>query len=357
MKDVYQVKEESKDISVSVTYSRPKLLHRVLANVVDFFILLVAAISLFFGARSIVQSTPYYKSAMKRMDEIQLNSGLYIRKGASKKVGDNYDIIYFIDNNVRIPGSDLEGKEESDIKTKNGLASKAINTFIQFVADNSSSEEYEEIKRSYDQKKLETVVDDIHLYLKDGDKIVPNPTYSEVPSKKILYYDNVFKPFIEKTCMPFLVTGVPEYKKLSKVDFNFLVFLEIPVALVLAAFLTYFVPPLFFKRGRKTLGKALYHIGTVDARLLSPTFWRFLAKTMIIIFGELILSLVTLGIPYIISFTLMTFSKNKQTFPDYMLNLYEVDTSKANIYMDYVEAQLKNELHGEPIDFKMKKPL
>ena len=54
---------------------------------------------------------------------------------------------------------------------------------------------------------------------------------------------------------------------------------------------------------------------------------------------------------------MMVFSKNRQGFPDYMLRLREIDTSKANIYMDYVEATLKNELHGQAIDFKMEKPL
>ena len=117
------------------------------------------------------------------------------------------------------------------------------------------------------------------------------------------------------------------------------------------------MPPLFFKRGRKTLGKALYHIGLVDDRVLSPTFWRFSARFLIFLFAELLLSLFTLGIPYIISFSLMAFSKKRQGFPDYMLHLYEIDTSKANIYMDYVEAELKNELHGDAIDFRMEKPI
>ena len=90
---------------------------------------------------------------------------------------------------------------------------------------------------------------------------------------------------------------------------------------------------------------------------IAPSFWRFTARFAIFFFGELILSLFTFGIPYIISFSIMAFSKDKQGFPDYMLRLHEVDTSKANIYMDYVEAELKNELHGEAIDFRMEKPL
>ena len=139
--------------------------------------------------------------------------------------------------------------------------------------------------------------------------------------------------------------------------FNYLVFIELPISYTLAAFLVYFVPPLFFRRGRKTLGKALYHIGLIDTRVLSPSLGRFTIRFLIFFFGELVLSLFSFGIPYIISFSIMAFSKDKQGFPDYMLHLYEIDTSQANIYMDYVEAQLKNELHGDAIDFKMEKPL
>ena len=53
----------------------------------------------------------------------------------------------------------------------------------------------------------------------------------------------------------------------------------------------------------------------------------------------------------------MAFSKKKQGFPDYMLSLLEVDTSKSDIYMDYVEAATKNQLYGKPVDFKPEQPL
>ena len=351
MKDVYQVKDVVQDHSVEITYSRPKLGHRILANLVDIFIFVITAILLFIGVRSIIQITPYYKGVMNRTYELQLESGLYV------KVDKEYqDIAYYIDKHIQLAGSNFDGDDE-EVPTKNGTASKAINTFITFTKDNAKEERYNELVQYYKEQKLNAVVDNIHLYVEEDGEIQPNPVYASVASKRVLYYDYVFKPFIEKKCLPFLVTNIPEFRKLSRIDFNFLVFLELPVAYFLGAVLTYFVPGLFFRRGRMTLGKALYHIGLIDSRVLSPKIPRFLARFAIFFFGELLLSLFTFGIPYIVSFTMMAFSKNKQGFPDYMLKLYEVDTSKANIYMDYVEAQLKNELHGAPIDFKMEKPL
>ena len=116
---------------------------------------------------------------------------------------------------------------------------------------------------------------------------------------------------------------------------------EIPIAFVSSVILTYFVPTLFFRRGRKTLGKALYQIGTVDSRYLSPTFWRNLAKWGIFL-AEMILGVASLGVVFIASFTMMAFSKNRQGFPDYMLGLQEVDTSRTKIYFNLVEIQLSN---------------
>ena len=222
----------------------------------------------------------------------------------------------------------------------------------------TSNERYQDLVAYYESARLDTLTSDgIHYFVKDGDNIIPNETLSSDPEKRKLYYDNVYVPLVEKKFLPFITSNIPAYRDAYRVEFNFLVFLELPVSYALAGFLVYFVPPLFFKRGRKTLGKALYHIGLLDSRVLSPTFARFTVRFAIFFFGELILSLFTFGIPYIISFSIMAFSKDKQGFPDYMLHLYEIDTSKASIYLDYVEAQLKNELHGEAVDFKMERPL
>ena len=138
MKDVYQVKDVVQDHSVEITYSRPKLGHRILANLVDIFIFVITAILLFIGVRSIIQITPYYKGVMNRTYELQLESGLYV------KVDKEYqDIAYYIDKHIQLAGSNFDGDDE-EVPTKNGTASKAINTFITFTKDNAKEERYNE---------------------------------------------------------------------------------------------------------------------------------------------------------------------------------------------------------------------
>lgn len=357
--DVYQVKETSNSIpEVNISYTRSRLLHRVLANLIDIFIMLILFIGLFIGTRAIVQNTPSYKSKMAVMKEMQLASGLYVENPGNTVSGDLIDIVYYLDTYKAIYGREFDGIGEDNTEPigKNGLAVKAINQFIEFCHDNASIERYEDIVKYYDNARLDSVLDGLHYFEKVGDEI-KTTALADNSNNLSAYYNNVFKNFIEKRCIPFLTANIPAYHEIVINDYQLLLFLELPVAFLVAGFLTYYVPALFFRRGRKTLGKALYHVGLIDNRLLSVTLGRFTLRFLIFYFGELILSLFTLGIPYIISFSLMAFSKNKQGFPDYMLGIYEVDTSKANIYMDYVEAQLKNELHGEAVDFRMEKPL
>ena len=345
---------------VNINYTQPRFWHRVMANFIDFFLFLVTGILLFIGVRAIVVNTPTHKSADQTLTNVQLSSALYV-----KDTNDNdriIDVIAYIDKYYSLYGSNFDGTPDGEKlpEEKIGRAAFAINSFINYCNDESivSIERYQDLLYYYDSIRLDTTTSDgIHYFIKDGDNIVLNETLSSNPEKRKLYYDNIYVPLIEKKFLPFLTSNVTPYREAYITERNFLIFLELPVAYVLAAILVYYIPPLFIRRGRKTLGKAVYHIGLVDDRLLAPSFARFTARFAILLFAELILSLFSFGIPYIISFTMMAFSKRKQGFPDYMLHLYEIDTSKANIYLDYVEAQLKNELHGEAIDFRMEKPL
>lgn len=345
---------------VNINYTQPRFWHRVMANFIDFFLFLVTGILLFVGLRAIVVNTPTHKSADQTLTDVQLSSALYV-----KDTNDNdriIDVVAYIDKYYSLYGSNFDGVPDGEKlpEEKIGRAVYAINSFINYCNDESivSIERYQDLLYYYDSIRLDTTTSDgVHYFIKDGDNIVLNETLSSNPEKRKLYYDNIYVPLIEKKFLPFLTSNVTPYREAYITERNFLIFLELPVAYVLAAILVYYIPPLFIKRGRKTLGKAVYHIGLVDDRLLAPSIARFTARFAILLFAELILSLFSFGIPYIISFTMMAFSKRKQGFPDYMLHLYEIDTSKANIYLNYVEAQLKNELHGEAIDFRMEKPL
>ena len=357
--DVYQVTESPENNEVvTINYTRPRMFHRLLGNLIDIFVMVVLFIGLFVGTRAIVQNTDHYKAQMTRQRELQQESGLYVENPGNDVSGDLVDIIYYLDTYKSVYGKEFDGESSSGGMPvgKNGLCVRAINQFIQFTKENASNERYQDLLVYYDNARLEPTLDGIHYFEKNGEDIVPT-SLADNTNNLSKYYDKIYKPFIEKKCIPFLTANIPEYHEIAMMEYRFLLFLELPVAYLVAGFLTFFIPPLFFRRGRKTLGQALYHIGVVDDRLLSPTFPRFLARFAIFYFAELLLSLFSFGIPYIISFSMMVFSKKKQSFPDYMTRLYVVDTSKANIYMDYVEAQLKNKLHGDPVDFEMEKPL
>ena len=349
-------KEIERNEVVNVNYTQPKFWHRCMANLVDLVLLVAMFIILFIAARGIVGLTPDFKRAENRITEIQLETCLYYEDRLNE--GKYVDVVYYLDKYYDTYGSDFEGKADST-----GRIGKIVHSINQFVDYCSNPEHvpvdrYNELVSYYESIRLDTITKDgIHYFVKDGDKIVPNEVLVNDATTRSGFYNDVYKKFVEKTCLPFLTANVTEYRELYRVEFNYLVFCELPAAYILAAILVYFVPPLFFRRGRMTLGKALYRIGLIDDRMLSPSFGRFTARFSIFLFGELILSLFTFGIPYIISFSIMAFSKHKQGFPDYMLHLYEIDTTKANIYMNYVEATLKNELHGEAVDFRMEKPL
>ena len=357
------MQEIEKNEIVEIEYTQPKFWHRVVANFVDIFIFVIFFVSLFFATRAIVQNTPSYTKMTHRMEEIQMNSGIYVYSRAN---GRTFDIIYYLEKiNTTTYGNEWDGQglpdehgEPTEPVGMNGKCIKAINEFIAFAKENSSEAAYQSLVKYYDDFRLNAKYEETHYFIKDSsDKIVVNPTFADIGTNRKYYYLNVFKPVIEKYCIPYLESNVREYAGILRTDFYLLVFVEFATGYTLAAILTYYVPGLIFRRGRMTFGKALYRIGLVDARILSPTVKRFTVRFIMFFFLELVLSMFSFGIPFLISFSMMAFSKRKQGFPDYILNLQEVDTSKCNIYLDYVEAELKNDLHGKAIDFEMIKPL
>ena len=344
-----------------VEYTRPKFWHRIIANFIDIFIFVVIAILLFIGTRAIVESTPNYKKMDLRYDEIRLDSGLYMKNPSDPN--EIFDVVTYLDSTVKVYGDDFDGNETTTY-TKIGSSITAIKRLREYIEiDGVLSNEFKanlikEFDSKYDQYRLEATYEKVHLFVEENGEIIPNSALRSDPTKRSLYFDLVYSKFLDKYCLGFLSANVKEYYDITKNFAILFLALEIPVGYILSGILVWFVPGLFFKRGRQTLGKAIYHIGLLDSKtVLSPTLGKHTIRFLIFFFAELILSLFTFGLPYIISCTMMSFSKKKQGFPDYMLGLIEVDTSNNNIYLDYVEAQLKEGLHGKPIDFEMKKTL
>ncbi len=322
-----------------IHYSYPKFHRRVFANLIDFLLFAFLFFALFLGCRAAVTNMPGYVEQDNALLAIRKDSGLYRVDGKKST-----DIVSYL-------GDDSNNYTAYQKMT---LSSQAIDHFIAYVGEKTSLEEANKIQADYDSYRLNADLkyEGVAYFVKDeSGSIIRN---KECSADNVTYFSNAYSPYIDKQCQGYLVTLIPEYLEILKFEAYMLFFLEIPIAFLLSGVFVYLLPPVFFKKGRMTLGKAMYQIGLVDSRLLSCTFPRYLARWAIFFFGELCLSLFTFGIPCIISFSLMAFSKGKQGFPDYLLGLFEVDVSHDKIYSNYEEISLDG-VEGEkkPLDFKV----
>lgn len=335
--------------SIEIQYRLPKFHHRILANMIDVIIFVFLLFCMFLASRTIVINTPKYVKADQAYQQSMLDSGLYFRSKSNDKL--ITDIVTYIEN-----GS-------YTAKGRCQLSEKSISSYLIYMRGETDDAKYQLIVEDYQSFFLNSELKpNISGELKDQPYFVKdengnpkrNPLLDDYPEIDAKYYSDCYQVFFDTHALKIYQSNSKTY--LDNINYvnNMLLFVAIPSALVVAAILTWFVPPLFFRRGRKTLGKALYHIGLVDSSYLNCSFSRWLARFAIFFFLEFVLSVFTFCIPFIISITMMGFSKLKQGFPDYMLGLYEVDTSNNKIYYSKEEILLDETVtNKKPIDFKM----
>lgn len=324
--------------AIEIRYIRPKFHRRVLANVLDAIIFAFAFIGLFLGMRAIVTSNSYYQSVDSSMNSIKLESSLYVKDSSNKLT----DTVTYLKND-----SDLSAS------TRKSSAKKTIDSFIVYLGEKAGADSQKKVQDDYDSYRLKSTLtyENVAYFIKSGNKIIDNPDCAATDQT---YFEKAYAPYIDTECQGYLLTEVPGYYDMNKYMSRIVLFLEIPVAYALSGILVYLIPACCFVRGHMSLGKALYHIGMVDSRFLNVKWGRFFARFAIFYFAELLLSLVTFGIPLLISFSLMAFSKKKQGFPDYMLGIQEVDTSRNKIYKSFEEITLDSINKAKnPVDFHL----
>lgn len=333
------------DKGTNVLYYHPKFTHRVFANLLDILIFIFVFFACFLGVREIIRANPTYQNKSAQLTQIKLDTGMY-----------DYDD----DNILRDIVSVLNNDKGQSAKSRAVKSRKAIDTFLSYVEANSTNEMYQNIVKDYRDFRLDGSMthSDIPLFvINENDEVIENPVLIEsvesVSSQVyVTYYEKAYKPYIDNHVQAYLVIAIPAYKEIIQYQNNLLLWVNIFAVYCFTGLLVYLVPPLIFRRGRMTLGKLLYGIGLVDSNCLSPSIGRFLARFAIFYFSILVLSILTFGIPMIISLSLMVFSKNKQGFPDYMLRLTEVDAKRTKIYLSFQEVELeKLNVDKKPIDF------
>ena len=80
-------------------------------------------------------------------------------------------------------------------------------------------------------------------------------------------------------------------------------------------------------------------LSLLSADGLSLKTGRFFARQMIQLFLEVLLSLVSFGVPLIISFSMMLFRKDGESLHDYLVGAYMVDSADQSVYVSYPEME------------------
>lgn len=325
MDNTYNVhnEEENNSLNININYVRPIFHRRVLANMIDFFIFAFLWLISFTIAGNIAKSTNSYKEKQNYINTIHLNSDLY----KIDNTGKIYSVISYY-NHYQLNTTTQE---------KNKLR-EHIDNFIVFISNEFGEESKEEIQKMYDDFRLNDNMkeDGIPYFIISDNKIIEN-TNSENNNITPTDYVNIYTNFIDNTCNGYLLSIDKTLYEYTSFLSKTIIFLELIPTFFFSGILTWLVPPLVFKRGRKTIGKLIYKISAVNSKYLNLSIGKTIARFSIFFFGIITLSFVTLGVPMIISFSMMAFSKQKQSFPDYMLGIYEVNTSEDKVYFSKEE--------------------
>lgn len=319
---------------VEIKYSRPKFWHRVLANFIDIFVFAIIFVASFLSLRAIINNSPDYSYTFNLINTMRIDSGLYVKEGKSY-----LDLVSYMKSDTRFNSAAIVATSE-----------KAIKQFFEFEKPLVSETKYETITAKYNEIRLSKVdKDGNNLFVYDGDEIVKNTTLFDNNKHQ---YANFYCNYIDSYLQGYFSTTPKYYDAIKKLN-NYLMWVEIPVSVFSGILFAYFLPTVIFSRGRRTFGKALYHIGTIDSRFLSPTFGRNLAKWSIFLV-EFVAGIASVGLVFILSFTLMAFSKKRQGFPDFMLGLQEIDMNKTKIYKNIEEISLEGvDTHKAATDFRL----
>ena len=316
---------EEKAEPQKIEYFHPMFHRRIFADLIDALLMLTLAILLFVGFRAALLASPESQMRSKRMEENRSESGLYVESDGQFSLLSAY-----------YPGnSDTLSSQEVMNKYEEGLTK-----FFTFLGGKVSSEAQNTVEADYDGFRLSLRYDDVPYFVESGGAISKNSAATMTYQQ---YSDNVYRPYYSDHAEGYFTVYAPHFVEDTRYFSFYLVLIEVPCAVFVASVLVFFVPPLFFKRGRQTLGKALYKIGRVDSRFLSVKLGRYCGESAILIFAIVLFSLVSFGIPLLISFSLMAFSKKRQDFPDYMLGIEEVDLTDSKIYHCLEETELELE--------------
>ena len=292
-------------------YSKARIYQRVFSFFIDLFLAVLLGMIINSLCGLVTSVVPKYQEVLQERIELQDQSGLF-------------------DENQKLWTLSLEGSDMT-IQEKKELLSTRLDEFYH----NDVFFEDDTFYQSYQKRKSEAVNEKGELLFQ-----LISGSYVEKDFSDDVYYSFYQKEF-ENYASAALSHNV-RFADLSNLIVRISV-IEIVLSMSVGFALSFVIMPLILKRGRKTIGMYLFKISLVGGDALNVRGKTLLFRNVLLLLIGYWLTIFTLGIPWLVSLTMMTFSKTGQDFFDYMSGTYVVSTKDKDIYLDYAEYLARTE--------------
>lgn len=292
-------------------YSKARIYQRVFSFFIDLFLAVLLGMIINSLCGLVTSVVPKYQEVLQERIELQDQSGLF-------------------DENQKLWTLSLEGSDMT-IQEKKELLSTRLDEFYHndvFFEDDTFYQSYQKRKSEAVNKKGELLFELI------------SGSYVEKDFSDDVYYSFYQKEF-ENYASAALSHNV-RFADLSNLIVRISV-IEIVLSMSVGFALSFVIMPLILKRGRKTIGMYLFKISLVGGDALNVRGKTLLFRNVLLLLIGYWLTIFTFGIPWLVSLTMMTFSKTGQDFFDYMSGTYVVSTKDKDIYLDYAEYLARTE--------------
>ena len=292
-------------------YSKARIYQRVFSFFIDLFLAVLLGMIINSLCGLVTSVVPKYQEVLQERIELQDQSGLF-------------------DENQKLWTLSLEGSDMT-IQEKKELLSTRLDEFYH----NDVFFEDDTFYQSYQKRKSEAVNEKGELLFQ-----LISDSYVEKDFSDDVYYSFYQKEF-ENYASAALSHNV-RFADLSNLIVRISV-IEIVLSMSVGFALSFVIMPLILKRGRKTIGMYLFKISLVGGDALNVRGKTLLFRNVLLLLIGYWLTIFTFGIPWLVSLTMMTFSKTGQDFFDYMSGTYVVSTKDKDIYLDYAEYLARTE--------------
>jgi len=303
---------------LKVEYSKAKLYRRFFAFFIDVFLLAFLTGITYGLANMGITRIPAYEETISQRTKLQLDSGLYN--------SDQQTVVDYVST----------AEEFTTVELKKDYLARKLQGFYENAAFCTVKD-----KEGYDDRRINA---------KDAGIVFFEVVEGEIRERNInpQYFYDFYVKEVENHAL-LLLSQNSQYFQTTQVIF-LTSFISIVTLLILNyGFLNVIVPVCIFRQGRKTFGRAVFRIGIVDRKALSPTRGKYILRAILEFLFFIVLDFVAFLLPLGVSATMLLLSEHSQNLTDYIFGHYMVDTTVDDVYEDPYHFQEKKNLNKKSL--------